>query len=206
MTRRFVIAAGIVAACVLGSSAPASAQKMYKWTDKDGKIHFSNVSPEGNATTVESEASPAGVEARGAEPGGAPAAPVDDGSAASTAAASTSSGSESAVADEMFSNRASATRLRLKRELANAKENAQAATDKLEALRRERDKPPQMGVETLVAAYGKPQRGEEEEDALRKEKERADKRVEDIRQEYSDLHAEAVKRLGHEPSWWLPLE
>ena len=45
-----------------------------------------------------------------------------------------------------------------------------------------------------------------EEETLLKQKQKADKQVEDIRKQYAELHDEAVKRLGHEPGWWLPIE
>ncbi len=211
MTRRFaIVATAVAAAWVLGSSAPASAQKMYKWTDKDGKVHFSNVSPEGNATAVESDSSPAGVEARSPESPSSdnPTADAIAAGASAPAPAASSGGSGSSgdsIADEAFSTKASSTRLRLKRELASAKEQAQAANDKLDALRADRSKPKPFGYEAMMAAYD-PKNGEAQEDALRKEKETADKKVEDIRKQYADLHAEAVKRLGSEPSWWLPLD
>ena len=209
MTRHYAIVAAIAAtAWALGAAAPVSAQKMYKWTDKDGKIHFSNLSPEGDATAVGDDSSVSGVEAKSPEAAASSEAgsAAPDGAAPRADTATVSAASGDAVTDEMFSNKASAMRLRLKRELATAKDQAKEATDKLAALRQERDKPPQMGIETLVSAYGKEHHGEGEEDGLAKEKEKADKHVQSIRQEYADLHSEAVKRLGHEPSWWLPLD
>ena len=66
--------------------------------------------------------------------------------------------------------------------------------------------PAQVGIEMLQRAYGPKQNEFGEEATLLKQKQKADKRVEEIRKQYAELHDEAVKRLGHEPGWWLPIE
>jgi len=98
------------------------------------------------------------------------------------------------------------TRRRLKGELAAAKQQSQEIADKLAALKKEDQAASQVGIEMLQRAYGPKQNEFNQEEALLKEKQKADQRIEEIRKQYADLHDEAVKRLGHEPSWWLPIE
>ena len=206
---------GVVTAIVMGmawlsfASGSAGAQKVYKWTDKDGKVHFSNVSPGGDGAAVDSSAVK-GIEASNPEPPAPPPAPAQGettAQAAPEAAPPADTGSsESAISEEAFSSKVSMTRSRLKRELAQAKEESQAAGEKLEALKKERDQPARIGLETLQKAYGPEQHEVSQEDELRKQKEKADKRVDEIRKEYAGLHDEAVKRLGHQPGWGLPIE
>jgi chromosome segregation ATPase len=204
MSRRHVLAAAILLAGSFAVARSVEAQKMYKWTDKDGKVHFSNVAPQGEE---KEEASPGvqGIEAQSPQapsPSAESSAPAE----APAASAGTAETAKSEISEEQFSSRASATRTRLKRELAKAKEESQAAQEKLEALQKERNQPARVGLEMLQKAYGPDQHESSEEEDLRKRKEKADARIEAIRKEYADLHDEAVKRLGHQPSWWLPLD
>jgi hypothetical protein len=188
----------------------AAAQKVYKWTDKDGKVHFSNVGPGAEGSTEEGSGV-AGIEAQSTEE--APTAPTGDVATASEEASATapqepaaSGDSSSAISEDAFSSQVSATRMRLKRELAAAKEQSQQADEELAALKQELDQPTRVGLELLQKAYGPDQLVGSEEDALRKQKRDADARIDEIRKQYADLQAEAVKRYGHQPSWWLPLE
>ena len=41
-------------AWLLHGAGDVAAQKVYKWTDKDGKVHFSNVGPGGEGATDQS--------------------------------------------------------------------------------------------------------------------------------------------------------
>jgi len=188
------------------------AQKVYKWTDKDGRVHFSNVGPSGEGAS-EDASGVKGIEAKNPE---APAAPAEAPAAPAEAPAVTAEAPEAAPAegasapsgpsDEQFSANVSATRSRLKRELAQAKQEAQEAGDKLAALKKERDEPPRVGLEMLQKAYGPVQHEVSQEDELRKQKVKADQRIESIRKQYSDLREEAVKRYGSTPGWWLSIE
>ncbi len=199
MSRGLAITAVIVAVAWIAGAAPdVAAQKLYKWTDKDGKVHFSNVSPGGEGATAEesSGTSPQGIEARSPESAEAEAPP----------APAVGSAAQSEVSDEQFSSKVSGTRMRLKRELAQAKEQARAADEKLTALKKERDQPARMGLEILQKVYGPDQHESTEEEDLRKQKATAEKRAEDIRKQYSDLRDEAVKRYGGQPPWWLSIE
>ena len=189
-------------AWLLYGAGDAAAQKLYKWTDKDGKIHFSNVSPGGDGATEQSS-SVSGIEAQTAQSGDtteqpSTAAPPHDQAA--------SGDSSSAISEEAFSLQASVTRSRLKRELAAAKEQSQQADDRLAALKQELNQPTRVDLQMLQKAYGPNQHVGSEEDTLRKQKKDADARIEDIRKQYADLHDQAVKLYGHQPSWWLPLE
>jgi len=178
----------------------AFAQKVYKWTDKDGKVNFSNVGPagEGSSEDAASEA-PQAVEALSGEESSAEPP-------SSAAASPEKSGPYSDLSEDEFSSRASTVRTRLRRELAQAKERSREATDELAALDKQLNQPTRMGIEILQKAYGPSQQEGNREKSLRKEKESADKRIEEIRKEYGELHDEAVKRFGHQPSWWLPLD
>jgi hypothetical protein len=188
----------------------AAAQKVYKWTDKDGKVHFSNVGP-GTEGSTEVGSGVTGIEAQSTAPAEAPAtgevatAPEEP-SAAAPQEPSASGDSSSSISEDAFSSQVSATRSRLKRELAAEKEKAQQADEQLADLKKELDQPTRIGLEVLQKAYGPDQRVGTEEDTLRKQKHDAEARIEEIRKQYAELQAEAVKRFGHQPSWWLPLE
>jgi Domain of unknown function (DUF4124) len=187
------------------SAGQGIAQKVYKWTDKDGRIHFSNVSPGGEAESGDAKAVQ-GIEAKSAEAPPPAAAPAETAQAGPEASAPAGGSSSSAISEEAFSANATMTRLRLKRELAEAKQQSQEIADKLAALKKEDQLASQVGIEMLQRAYG-PKRNEfNQEETLLKEKQKADKRIEDIRKQYADLHEEAVKRFGHQPGWWLPIE
>src|SRR5262249_43857041 len=161
----------------------------YKWTDKNGRIHFSNVSPGGEAA---SENAPAveGIEAKSPEtPPPAAGAPETTAQAGREAAAPPAErSSSSAISEEAFSANATMTRLRLKRELAAAKQQSQEIADKLTALKKEDQAASQVGLEMLQRAYGPKQNEFTQEETLLKQKQKADKQVEDIRKQYADLH------------------
>ena len=180
----------------------AAAQKVYKWTDKDGKVHFSNVGPGAEGSTEEGSGV-SGIEAQSATP--APAAPEEP-SAAAPQEPAASGDSSTSISEEAFSAQASATRMRLKRELAAAKEKSQQADEQLAALKKELNQPTRIGLEVLEKAYGPNQEVGSEVNTLLKQKHDADARIEEIRKQYADLQAQAVKRFGHQPSWWLPLD
>jgi hypothetical protein len=181
----------------------AAAQKVYKWTDPNGKVHFSNVSPEGESSTQEPAApAPQGIEAQApAGEGAEPSAPPSGSDSSAQR-----SGAHSDLSEDQFSAQVSTTRMHLKRELSQVKQQSQEAGDKLAELKKERDEPTRMGIELLQKAYGPEEHASSEEEDLRKQKEKADRRADEIRKQYGDLKDEAVKRFGHQPSWWLPIE
>jgi len=181
----------------------AAAQKLYKWTDKDGKIHFSNVAPAGEGGEAAESSGVTGIEAQSSSP-----ATTQSGEAPATSepSATPSGDSSSSISEEAFSLQVSATRSRLKRELAAAKEQSQQADQRLAALKQELNQPTRVDLQMLQKAYGPNQQLGSEEDSLRKQKKDAEARIEEIRKQYATLHDEAVKRYGHQPSWWLPLE
>ena len=188
------------------SAGQAVAQKLYKWTDKGGQVHFSNVGP-GGETATEDAGGVKGIEAKSPEAPPPPAAPAETtAQAGPEAAAPAESSSSSAISEEAFSANASTTRMRLKRELTAAKQQSQEVTDQLAALKKNDQAASQVGIEMLQRAYGPTQNEFNEEATLLKQKQKADKRIEEIRKQYADLHDEAVRRLGHQPSWWLPIE
>jgi Domain of unknown function (DUF4124) len=205
MSRRGFAMLVLGLAWVSSSARPVIAQKVYKWTDKDGRVHFSNVSPGSDAA---SENAPAvqGIESKSGEAPPPAAAPAETAQAGPEAAAPAESSSSAAISEEAFSANATMTRLRLKRELAAAKQQSQEVADKLAALKKQEQAANQVGIEMLQRAYGPKQNQFGEEETLLKQKQKADQRVEDIRKQYAELHDEAVKRLGHEPGWWLPIE
>jgi len=182
----------------------AAAQKLFKWTDKDGKVHYSNVAPGGEGGGAAEGSGVTGVEAQGSAPATAPSggAPVTS----EQASAAPSGDSSGGVSEEAFSLQVSATRSRLKRELAAAKEQSQQADQRLAALKQELNQPTRIDLETLQRAFGPNQYTGTELEDLRKQKKDADARIEDIHKQYDVLRDEAVKRFGHQPSWWLPLD
>src|SRR5215470_3891557 len=128
----------------------AAAQKLYKWTDKDGKIHFSNVSPAGDGGGAAESSGVTGIEAQSSPP---VTAQAGEGSATSERPAP-SGDSSSSISEEAFSLQVSTTRSRLKRELATAKEQSQQATDRLAALTKELNQPTRVDLQMLQKAYG----------------------------------------------------
>ncbi len=208
--RQATAALAIALACSLFAAGNARAQKVYKWKDKDGKVHFSNVAPATEGATDDGagvkgieaqspETAPPAAEAPPVAAEGAP--PISREQLPPPVAAATAGPS-----DEEFSARVSATRMRFKRELAAAKADWTEATEKLDALKKDRDQPVRVGLEMLQKAYGPDAHASSEEDDLRKKKDKAEKRMEDIRKQYADLREEAVKRYGHVPGWWLSIE
>ena len=145
----------------------------------------------------------AGIEAQVPSP---PTEPETTAQAGSEVAPPAAASSSSAISEEAFSANASVTRMRLKRELAAAKQQSEEIDGKLAAIKKQEQAASQVGIEMLQRAYGPKQSQFNEEEALLKEKQKADKRIEEIRKQYTDLHDEAVKRFGHEPGWWLPIE
>jgi len=183
----------------------AAAQRLYKWTDKDGKVHFSNVSPGGEGATDESSGV-TGIEAQGTQSSSSESSRAEQPSSAAPHEQAAAEDSSGGISEEAFSLQVSTTRSRLKRELAAAKEQSQQADDRLAALKQELNQPTRVDLQMLQKAYGPNQQVGSEEDALRKQKKDADARVEEIRKEYAELREQAVKRYGHQPSWWLPLD
>lgn len=186
---RYAFIAVVVALAGLVLARETSAQKLYKWTDNKGQVHFSNVAPAEGAVEQPTGASP-------------PAAAPSEGEQA----LADPSAKHAELSDDLFSSTVSSTRSRLKRELAAQKAKSEEAAQKLATLQKERDQPPRIGIELLQKAYGPNQKESSEEGDLRKQRADADRRVEAIRKEYTDLHEEAVKRVGHEPAWWLRIE
>ncbi len=185
----------------------AAAQKLYKWTDKDGKVHFSNVAPAGEGGLGDG-AGVTGIEAAQsapAESSGEASATQSEPSVATHEPAA-SGDTSSSISEEAFSAQVSSTRMRLKRELAAAKEKSQQADEQLAAMKKELNQPTRIGIEVLQKAFGPNQYTGTELTDLNKQKQEADARIEEIRKQYADLHDEAVKRFGHQPSWWLPLD
>jgi hypothetical protein len=180
----------------------AAAQKLYKWTDKDGRVHFSNVAPAGDGSAVESSGI-TGIEAQSGQTDSS--ATAEHSAPAAPAPPAASGDSSSSISEEAFSLQVSTTRSRLKRELAAAKEQSQQADDRLAALKQELNQPTRVDLQMLQKAYGPNQQLGNEEDSLRKQKKDAEARIEEIHKQYDTLHDEAVKRYGHQPSWWLPL-
>ena len=191
-------------AWLLHGAGDVAAQKVYKWTDKDGKVHFSNVGPGGEGATDQSS-SVSGIEAQTAQSADT-SAPAEQPSTAAPRDPAASGDSSSAISEEAFSLQASTTRSRLKRELAAAKEQSQQADDRLAALKQELNQPTRVDLQMLQKAYGPNQQVGNEEDNLRKQKKDAEARIDEIRKQYATLHDEAVKRYGRQTSWWLPLE
>ncbi|MGH7897262.1 MAG: DUF4124 domain-containing protein [Candidatus Binatia bacterium] len=202
---RYPYAAGVLllgVAWLSISVGDALAQKMYRWTDKNGKVHYSNIAPEAD-TREESSTVPIVREAP--EPAIVPVPPAAE-LAAKPPEASSGSGRYAELSEQDFSNEVTAIRLRLKRELQQAKEQSRDIGEKLEAIKKERDRPTRVGLEILQKAYGPDKHEASEEEALRAQKQGVDQRIEEIRTQYAELREEAVKRHGRQPPWWVPIE
>jgi hypothetical protein len=210
MSRRHVWVAVIFALVWLISSArSADAQKMYKWTDQDGKVHFSNVAPQGDEP--QQSAGVSGTEAQDAV-GASAAAPTGEAASSNNeepneVAENLPDSGTSSVSDEAFSSGVSATRSRLRRELAQAKDEAREASEQLAEAKRLNQESQQPGLAMLQRAMDPQVKAESDEDAIRSRKAKADAKIADIRAQYDALRAEATKRNGGtQPSWWLPIE
>lgn len=210
MSRRYVWVAVTFAIVWLFSLArSADAQKMYKWTDQDGKVHFSNVAPQGEEPQESSGVT--GVEAQGAEGASTPAptgeAVRNNNEAPNQVAGSPPDSANSSVSDEAFSSQVSATRSRLRRQLRQAKDEATEASTQLAEAKRLNQESQQPGLAMLQRAMDPQVKAESDEDAIRSRKAKADAKIADIRAQYEALRTEATKRNGGTlPSWWLPIE
>ena len=210
MSRRHVwVAVTFALVWLLSPARSADAQKMYKWTDKDGNVHFSNVAPQGG--TPDETPSTSGVEAAGGSDGAAPA-PSGEAARRNNEAANELRGNPpeketSSISDELFSSQVSATRSKLRRELAQAKDESRQASEQLAEAKRLNAESQQPGLAMLQRAMDPQVKAESDEDAIRAKKAKADAKIVDIRAQYETLKTEATKRNGGTlPSWWLPIE
>ena len=209
MSRRQLWVAVIFA--VVWSLAPARsahAQKMYKWTDRDGKVHYSNVAPQGD--TPDETPSSHGVETQGGADAAA-AAVTGDAARTNNEAPNEVPGlppdGRSSVSDEVFSSQVSATRSRFRRELAQAKDESREAAEALAEAKRLNDASKEPGLEMLQRALDPKKQESSDEDTIKAKKAKADAKIADIRAQYEKLKAEATTRNGGAaPSWWLPIE
>ncbi|MGH7805966.1 MAG: DUF4124 domain-containing protein [Candidatus Binatia bacterium] len=213
MTLRIIVAgwlAVLVPVSVLAQGA------VYKWKDENGKVHFSNVPSEAasreGATMVAPDTAPPAEPAAPApaDEMGAPAeiAPPAEPAVAAPVPAGTP-GPFSSLSDEGFSTRVTGERLKLRREITAAKRALDEVTKDYdgEVARKRVPTPQQIHDRIFVGVTGvedgaPPDREEE----LRKKKEQAGKRVEEIRARFAALETEAVKRYGGLPAWWLTIE
>ena len=220
MTLRFAVV-GVLAVLVPASALAQSG--VYKWKDEKGKIHFSNVQSgeavrEGaELVAPESAPAPAGEPARPSLPeegvrteSVAPGEPVSAGDPRVSAPAPVGTrGPFSNLTDDGFSNRVTAERLKLRRELTVAKrELADVSRDyELEVARKKAPTPAQIHDRIFIGVTGV-ENGpvEDRQEELRVRKVAAEKRVKEIRARYAEIEAEAAKRYGGVPGWWLSIE
>ena len=206
MTLRFAVV-GVLAVLVPVSALAQSG--MYKWKDENGKIHFSNV-PRDGAELVAPESAPAPAEEPAVlvAPVGEERVPAEEPRVAAPVPAGTP-GPFSKLSDEGFSTRVTGERLKLRRELTAAKRELADVSREYESevARKKVPTPVQVHDRIFIGVTGvesgpPPDREEE----LRLKKEAAEKRVEEIRGRYAAIEAEATKRYGSLPSWWLSIE
>ena len=67
MTRFQTLAIMTTGALLLALAAPASAQKLYRWTDKDGKVHYSDQVPPEAVDNARSELNEQGITVKNTE-------------------------------------------------------------------------------------------------------------------------------------------
>jgi hypothetical protein len=198
----------VAGALVLLVPATVFAQAgVYRWKDKQGRVHFSNVQPaEGIApegATLVAPAEPAAPAAE-APPRGEPQAALPD--------APPRSGTPGPFADfssEAFSSRMTSERLKLRRELTVAKRELADANESedREIARKAVPTPAQVHDRIFIGVTGVEQgAAPDREKEFRERKQKAEKRVEEIRARYAQLEKEAVRRYGSRPDWWLPIE
>jgi hypothetical protein len=209
-----------VCVAVLAASTAASAQKVYKWTDESGRVHFSNVgpadqtpedkgeaaapesAPEANAPSAETSAPPTFPESAGGE------APFGDAAAPPPVAppADEKPSRYSKLSTDGFSVTATQRRAALRRDLTNVKRRIAEIDRQMEELRRTRRETVSSAAERLQGVTIPPDLPSEEEKDLAVERKEAEKRIEDIRNQYAELRDEATKRSGSAPDWLLPIE
>lgn len=192
---------------VLGASR-ATADQVYRWTDEKGNVHFSNVAPAGQEEKTEenlpAEPEPAAIEPESRSgtveraPEGAPAEKTEPGKE--------KPGRFADLNDDSFSAQVSRQRTALKREIVEAKGRLRDLDDQIAAVQEERRQAIGNALQTLQGVTNPSNVESEKEQALKKEKEETEKRIEAIRKEYRNLREEAVKRYGSLPGWWLPIE
>lgn len=192
----WTIVAGALLALAAAAPPPAAADKIVQWKDEQGRVHFSNIGPSGDAKQAE-ETAPAETNAPLVLP---PAASGD----AATGEKEKSRFAD--LSDDTFSSEMSRQRGRLRRELRDAKGRVEEIDQKLATVHREKNALADQVRATLQGVIDPKDVDSGEEKALKEEKVKTEKRISEIRKQYDDLHEDAVKRTGGQPSWWLPLD
>jgi hypothetical protein len=190
---------------------PASAfaqGAVYKWKDAQGNVHFSNVQPGEGATPDGATVAEPPREAPPSEPAPRvePNAVVP---APAAGAAAATPGPYGDLSADALSTKVTAERLVLRRQLVAAKRELADAEKGLasETARKAKPTPAQVHDRIFIGVTGvesgpPPDR----ENEFRDRKERAEKKIAEIRARYGELESEATKRYGSLPGWFLPLD
>jgi hypothetical protein len=195
-------AAALMLGLSLGRAGAAGATEIYRWVDREGRVHYSNVPSGGGADKVPELSAPheplvqpaegageGGVEAPGAPAvGEAPAVAHPRPDHSSTEASLARSGLEKAY-------RAAKTRLA---EIERNLEDLAAART-----RHATNPPASVGG---VRAPGAETARSAEEEALEAERDAARRRLEEIRGQFAELRAKVAAGYGGAvPGWWRDL-
>lgn len=196
--KRLLISTVLLAAL---SAAAANAQQVYRWTDEQGRVHYSNVGPSGEATDASSspaQSAPATEESRPAPPSGS--------EERRSAGKKEEETRYSKLSGDEFSARATRERLSLKRDLADQKRRVGEIDGELADLRNKRDEVLADAAQRLQGVSRPEFYVSPREEELQKGRKEAEERMKEIRDRYAELKKEAEKRHGGLPQWWLPLE
>lgn len=199
-----------VLSLLLIDAALAGADEIVRWTDAKGRVHFSNVAPppsqaqggEASAGGTAGEAPPAVAAPAPAAPEVAPA-PSEP---AAREAAAGKPGPYSNLSAEAFSSVASRQRMRLKSDLAAAKQHVREIDERLATIRAEKSQAVGDAMALLQGMYAPANAASTKEQELVADKKATEDRVDGIRKQYGELRDEAVRRYGGLPDWWLPIE
>jgi hypothetical protein len=217
---RLVGALGLGGVLLLVLPAGAGATDIYRWVDKSGVVHYSNVPVSGRAEEVPALGAPVEPLVRPDDEADAPAtadgvpvaadgAPAAAGEPAAVAGRETSGGAAGAAPPQGFSTDMSLARSSLEQEYQQTTARLAEIDRSLEeqAAARERfEEHPSAAVGGVRAAGAGGVRSEEEQ-ALEKEREAIEKRRARIRSRFADLRGKIVASYGGQvPAWWRDLQ
>jgi hypothetical protein len=184
--RRFTDAALVLVVL----AAPAWSDDVYRWTDHDGQVHYSNIASGGKQLTPEVMPTPADAAA---------GVPAGEGEADATAATDAAAQADAADA---FSTATSNRRYALERDLRATQRKLRELDARLATLSKTRSRNQPSTVPVGDGGIVLDLRSEEEK-ALAAQHDELKEHAAGVRADYAKLRDEVTARLGNLPEWWI---
>jgi hypothetical protein len=188
--------ARVVVSVVLGTAGlvgTSRADEVYRWTDRQGRIHYGNTPVAGaESTGLGAEADDEAQEVESHHEAVDSEATEDEG------------GGDARYESDSFSAGVSLRRSALERDLRAVRERQRALDERLATLAAAREK----------NAAGRPETGgvaaradllSDEEEKIAEEREELEQQAASVREEAAKLREEVTARLGSTPTWWVDL-